>query len=703
MIRLKWVAMGVAVSAFACGDASAQATVFWTGTGGNGPGFSQASNWVGDVTPANDGSQVLGFFHSNAGMPSGNSMTLDVSVNVKGLDMESDTGSANISITPTGLNTLTIGSSGIWMNQTSNNAFGVADITAPIILSANQTWSIRNSNLTISGAVSEGSPGTSLTISNTGGTLINASLDSGASTFSGGLTLTGGPGTLLIVGASSTGPAGAPTSGPVGTGTLTVGNLTEVQGPPLVTITLGNNIVAGNTPGANTVIIEGGPGGNMILTGTISDPAGGTGLVQVVGGSADFEGNNTFTGGTNFAFATVTIGTDTGLGFGPMTANNSTLNFTSNLPNLFNPIFANATTANFSGSFPSLTGPSITTNSNVNFTQAGAEVLIDNLSMVNSAISFSAGSIVSIFNMTSDSAGSTNSINLNNTSVLSFNEIGTVKYYGTISGVASSVSYGSDGAGLIDLYGANTYSGGSTISTGALVVADNNTALGTGVINVNGGSLGVGAGVTLANQVSLFNGAIGGYGTIAPGSPDALDFPAGDLLAGGRGTMGSASGVPVPGTLTFGPNVSLTLAGGGTMQFSIMNATGVAGTDFSAINSGGSVNITATAGSQFNIQLVAVNPGTGQFLLNSANFNNSTAYSWTLLSAGSPITGFTGSNQFNVDDTTDFQNPFQGGMFSVGAIGNQLTLTFTPVPEPSAWILMATGLCTLGAAVRRRR
>ncbi len=698
MLRLKWVAMGVTVSAPFWGNSFAQVVPDdWFGS--TNSNFDTAANWSGGIPGA---SSILTFSPQFALPPSGNSMTMDVAGSAAGIDVEAHGFlSGNISIG--GGFALTLGASGISMNQTDHSAFSVADITAPLVLSASQTWSIRNSDLTVSGAVSESAGGTSVTIANTGGTLINATLNSGASTFSGGVTLTGGPGTLLILGASSTGPAGAPTSGPVGTGTLTVGNLTNVQGPNLATITLANNIVAGNVPGANTVTIEGGPGGTIILTGTISDPAGGTGLVQVFGRSADFEGNNTFTGGTDFDFATVKIGKDTGLGSGPVTANNSTLNFTSISPNLISPTFANSTTANFSGFSPGLTDPSITANSNVNFTQVGAEVLIDNPSMVNSSMNFSADSLASIFNMTSDSAGSSNSINLNSSSVLSFSEVGSVKYHGTISGAGSSVSYASDGAGIIDLYGSNTYSGGSTIFSGALVVADNSSALGTGPVMVNGGALGIGAGVALTNQVDLSDGAIGGYGTLAPVSADALAFRAGGFLAGGRGTMGSASGVPVPGTLTIGPNASLTLAGGGTMQFSIMNATGVAGTDYSAINSAGPVNITATSGSQFTIQLVAVNPATGQFQLNSANFNNGTAYSWTLLTAGTPITGFTGSNQFDVDDTTDFQNPFQGGTFSVGVIGNELTLTFSPVPEPSTWVLMATGLCALGAAARRRR
>ena len=77
------------------------------------------------------------------------------------------------------------------------------------------------------------------------------------------------------------------------------------------------------------------------------------------------------------------------------------------------------------------------------------------------------------------------------------------------------------------------------------------------------------------------------------------------------------------------------------------------------------------------------------------------SYSWTLLSAQS-ISGFSTSD-FTIDDTTFFQNALGGGTFSISDVSNDLVLSFTPVPEPSTWLLMATGLCTLAAAVRRRR
>ena len=274
---------------------------------------------------------------------------------------------------------------------------------------------------------------------------------------------------------------------------------------------------------------------------------------------------------------------------------------------------------------------------------------------------------------------------------------------GNVFGAQALTISNSGAIGSVTLRGNNTYSGGTTMTGNVLVVAANSSAFGSGAVTLNlGAAMGVASGSTIANQITVNDGStVAGYGTIAPASPDTFTFQNGSVIVGGRGTLGNAAGAMVPGTLTFSNNASLVLGQNGTMQFSIMNATGTAGTDYSAISSSGTVNITATPAHPVTIQLVAVN-SSGQFQLNSANFNNSTAYSWTLLSAGSSITGFTGPNQFNVDDTSDFQNPFLGGTFSVSDAGSSLMLSFTPVPEPATWILMAGGLCAAGAAVRRR-
>ncbi len=154
---------------------------------------------------------------------------------------------------------------------------------------------------------------------------------------------------------------------------------------------------------------------------------------------------------------------------------------------------------------------------------------------------------------------------------------------------------------------------------------------------------------------------------------------------------------------TFGTNVSNVILGNqGILQFSIMNSTGTSGVDYSRIKApSATVNITALAVAPFTIQLVSVNPATGQ--LGLANFNDTMSYSWILLSALS-VNNFS-ANKFTIDDTTDFTNALGGGSSSIAEVGgNSLVLSF--IVRPRAVDLVQAdgdGALRLGAAARRRR
>ena len=108
--------------------------------------------------------------------------------------------------------------------------------------------------------------------------------------------------------------------------------------------------------------------------------------------------------------------------------------------------------------------------------------------------------------------------------------------------------------------------------------------------------------------------------------------------------------------------------------------------------------MTSTPGSPFSIAVESIDPASGNPGL--ANFNPAQPYSWTLVSAGS-ISGFNPADfSFN---TSAFQNSLGGGSFSMGQLGNSLTLNFVPVPEPGTWALLLAGVAVVAIGARVRK
>jgi len=275
-------------------------------------------------------------------------------------------------------------------------------------------------------------------------------------------------------------------------------------------------------------------------------------------------------------------------------------------------------------------------------------------------------------------------------------------FYGSIAGDGASVVYTTpaDQQATLYLAGPSSYTGGTTINTGVTVHASDPAALGlSGPVNLHGGHLRVSSGTNLAftstRPLVFTSGSLGGGGT--------LSFES-SLIIGAEHTLSPGNSIGVL-SLSFNPSAALVLDSGGTYRWELSDATGTAGTGWDLIHVAGNVDVAALASADntFNITLHTIDSsGLSGY---AANFNpNNSYYSWAILTATS-ITNFDPA-KFNLfAASTTFLNDTAGGTFSLSLENNNtILLNFTPVPEPSTWALMITGLAAIAfTALRRRR
>jgi len=269
-----------------------------------------------------------------------------------------------------------------------------------------------------------------------------------------------------------------------------------------------------------------------------------------------------------------------------------------------------------------------------NAVNGGTKTMGLTLGSVNSVINAASGATIGISSVISESAGPSKGITFS-------------------------------GQGTLNLSGANTYTGNTTVAGGTVSATNaSGSATGDGTVTVSSGGRLAGTGAIIPNTGSQSTNTVTVGGTIQPGSDSATGY----LRLGGVGSRKAT--VSVTGTYAW------TFSNSGVGSTSAP-ANGASDTNNSANQSrlvvGGDLNLSPTT---FNI-----------IGLTGLTFDNTKYYSWTIATATGTVT-VGAQPTFNVTGLNT-----GGGTFTLsGGVGAGY-LNFTPAPEP-ATILLLCGVAT---------
>ena len=454
------------------------AQISWSDTGTN---FNSGSSWTGGTAPTT--ADVAAFTIAS---PT-NQPALSSSLSVGGLYFTV----GGYTLSAASGQTLTLvgsGSTAISGGGTSNaapaiqadNTSGINTITAPLKLESvagttSTIYQAAGGELIISGLISDDGVFGETLIKSGDGTLTL----SGANTYSGGTVLNAG---ILQLGSNSTGSI---TSGPVGTGRLTLngGTLSSNVGDFITTRTIANPITfggdvtfgtstnfgalsltgAGTLTGNRTLTFV----ANVTLSGNISESGGSFGITKNGSGTLILEGNNSYSGGTTINLGLVELKNVNALGStsAPLTVNGDQFDY----------------------GILDLNGQSISVG---NLTGTGGKIWNNGPNAGSSTATLTIG--------TGNASGG--------------------NYQGVIAdnndNGSGKVALTKTGTGTITLSGANTYTGATTVNAGTLLI-NGSTAAGSAVTVNNTGTLG-GTG-TIGGTVTVNSG-----GTLSPGTSPGI-------------------------------------------------------------------------------------------------------------------------------------------------------------------------------------
>ena len=451
---------------------------------------------------------------------------------------------------------------------------------------------------------------------------------------------------------------------------------------------------------------------NTTYVGSITGTGGS--LVKVGSGTLTLSGTNTFSGGLAVNAGTVAVPSDAALGsnshtvaVGPSgtlasTESASTARtFTLNSGTL---AIAAGKTLTFSGATVGggfLTGPGTFDTTGVTTRFAGGSTTTSAQLILNAADE------VTNYNLggrTTVSNGSTPTLTrVTNTSSGRLTVNGTPFTSEFVSNGVLNVAGGAT-PGRINNTGADLYlGGGSRTFVGTPSVRGGTINLGGQTLELNGGLL-VNNGDFISNGTGGIHGGVVNvnFGSLAKGTGyyEEVNVTDGGKFAPGNSITNTTSG-------------TLTLNSGSTYEFEINRAAGTPGggggsppVGWDLLNLNVALNANATSASPATIQLVSRNTAdTGPGSL--PDFNPAQSYQWLAfhVNAGGTVNGFS-ADEFAFDTTqfANLTNPSGVGTFALFLSGNDVFVTYTPIPEPGAMLAVAAaGFGVLSLARRARR
>jgi autotransporter-associated beta strand protein len=247
------------------------APTVWTGT--SNPFWTTPGNWDAQQLP-------------QAGTPaaftsqSTHNLTTTLSANYKlsSLTVTAPAGPVSIG----GANTLSLGGGGFDLSAANQDL----TVTAPLVLTANQTWNVANGRaLRVNGGVTDNGSGVNLTVAG-GGTVTLG----GAASYTGDTIVNAGA--TLQVGAVNALPAGN------GLGKVNVNGTLDLNGQAAAVNSLnGSGVVDNSAPGTASLTV-GTDGSPANFNGTIQNSGGALNLIKMGSGTLTLTSANPYTGNT---------------------------------------------------------------------------------------------------------------------------------------------------------------------------------------------------------------------------------------------------------------------------------------------------------------------------------------------------------------------------------------------------------------------